>query len=187
MDNGGNVIEELVADHHEVDALFARIDAASGDAGELEKASDLLTMALVRHTVAEEAYVYPAVRKHVENGDALADKAIADLGRIERLLKDMEHTEPGAADFTALLAQVRTAAAEHAAGEEAGLFPLLAAAVPPDELDHLGVKVRQAKRGAPTRPHPSAPDTNPVRVKLFARKIGFVDRFRDTLTGRGQD
>ncbi|MFC7818964.1 hemerythrin domain-containing protein, partial [Streptomyces sp. NPDC057367] len=55
-----------------------------------------------------------------------------------------------------------------------------------DELMKLGDKVRQAKKTAPTRPHPSAPDTPPAN-KLLAPGAGMVDRVRDALTGRGKD
>ncbi|MCV2457821.1 hemerythrin domain-containing protein, partial [Streptomyces sp. ICN988] len=43
---------------------------------------------------------------------------------------------------------------------------------------------RQAKKTAPTRPHPSAPNTPPAN-KLLAPGAGMVDRARDLLTGRG--
>jgi hypothetical protein len=46
-------------------------------------------------------------------------------------------------------------------------------------------KVRSAKQHAPTRPHPSAPDTPPAN-KLLAPGTGMVDRRRDMLTGRGK-
>jgi hypothetical protein len=45
--------------------------------------------------------------------------------------------------------------------------------------------VRRAKKMAPTRPHPSAPDTPPAN-KLLAPGTGLVDRLRDALSGRGK-
>jgi hypothetical protein len=42
-----------------------------------------------------------------------------------------------------------------------------------------------AKKMAPTRPHPAAPDTPPAN-KLLAPGAGLVDRLRDALTGRGK-
>lgn len=42
-----------------------------------------------------------------------------------------------------------------------------------------------AKKMAPTRPHPSAPDTPPGN-KLLGPGVGLVDRARDLLTGRGK-
>ena len=47
----------------------------------------------------------------------------------------------------------------------------------------LAAKVETAKKLAPTRPHPSAPN-NPVFHKLVGPGVGLVDRVRDKLTGR---
>jgi hypothetical protein len=73
----------------------------------------------------------------------------------------------------------------HVTDEEENLFPRLRAACPAEALDTLGDKVRQAKKLAPTRPHPSAPDKPPAN-KLLAPGAGLVDRLRDALTGRGK-
>ncbi|MFF8605679.1 hemerythrin domain-containing protein [Streptomyces sp. NPDC015346] len=185
MGHGGNVIQELTADHREVDALFAQIDAlAAGDA-ERRVLADRLTMELVRHAVAEEQHLYPAVRRYVDDGDDLADKEIADHGEVERLLKDLERCDPDDAAFGTLVAQVRENVTAHVRDEEDRLFPLLADACPPALLDELGEKVRRSKETAPTRPHPAAPDKPPLN-KILAPGTGFVDRLRDALTGRGK-
>lgn len=55
----------------------------------------------------------------------------------------------------------------------------------PEALNELGDKVRTAKKTAPTRPHPSAPDTPPGN-KLLGPGVGLMDRARDLLTGRGK-
>jgi len=43
--------------------------------------------------------------------------------------------------------------------------------------------VQQAKKLAPTRPHPSAPDKPPLN-KVLGPPVGLVDRVRDALSGR---
>lgn len=52
------------------------------------------------------------------------------------------------------------------------------------DLDELGDKVRQAKKTAPTRPHPGAPVTPPAN-ELPAPGAGLPDRVRDAFAGRG--
>lgn len=54
-----------------------------------------------------------------------------------------------------------------------------------EQLDELGEKTRRAKKTAPTRPYPSAPDKPPAN-KLLAPGTGLVDRARDLLSGRGR-
>jgi hemerythrin superfamily protein len=185
MGHGGNVIDELVTDHREVEEIFGRIDALPPGDKDRKTYADQATIELVRHSVAEEAYVYPAVREHVTGGDALADKEIEDHSRAEQIMKDLESCEAGDAEFDRLIGMLMSEIREHVADEEENLFPRLRAACPPDTLNNLGDQVRQAKKMAPTRPHPSAPDKPPAN-KLLAPGVGLVDRMRDALTGRGK-
>lgn len=186
MGHGGNVIQELTTDHREVEELFARIESSTVADPERRQLADHLTMELVRHSVAEEQYLYPVVRRYVDGGDDLADKEIVDHGEVEKLLKELEACEPGDAQFDILIAQLESSVSAHVRDEEDRLFRLLADACPPEGLDELGEKVRKAKRIAPTRPHPAAPDEPPLN-KILAPGTGMVDRARDALTGRGKE
>ncbi|MEV6653437.1 hemerythrin domain-containing protein [Streptomyces sp. NPDC051219] len=184
MGHGGNVIEELTADHREVEELFAKIEGRPVGDPKRRELADELTMELVRHSVAEEEHLYPAVRRYVDDGDDMADKEIADHSRVERMLKDLEDCRPDDPKFDTLVRQVKAAVTEHVADEEQRLFVLLAESCSAEVLQQLGEKVRAAKESAPTRPHPWAPDTPPAN-RLLAPGLGMVDRARDMLTGRG--
>ncbi|WP_171107913.1 MULTISPECIES: hemerythrin domain-containing protein [Streptomyces] len=185
MGHGGNVIDELVTDHREVEELFGRIEALPPGEKDRKLHADQVTMELVRHSVAEEAYLYPAVREHVPNGDALADKEIDDHSKAEQIMKDLESCDADDPEFDRLIGMLMSEIRAHVADEEENLFPKLRAACSPQALDELGDKIRQAKMMAPTRPHPSAPDKPPLN-KLLAPGAGLVDRVRDALTGRGK-
>ncbi|MGW2894906.1 hemerythrin domain-containing protein [Streptomyces sp. NPDC001212] len=185
MGHGGNVIEELMADHREVEEIFGRIQSTTGQGQELRSLVDEVTIELVRHSVAEEQYLYPTVRERVEDGDRIADKEIADHGRVEQLLKQLERINADDPQMSALLQQLMEEVAAHVEDEENNLFPLLRQACSSEMLDDLGEKVRRAKAMAPTRPHPAAPDTPPAN-KLLAPGAGLVDRARDFVTGRGK-
>lgn len=185
MGHGGNVIDELVTDHREVEELFGRIEALPSGDKDRKVYADQAVMELVRHSVAEEQYLYPAVREHVANGDAMADEELEDHAKAERLMKDLEGCDADDPEFDRLIGMLMSEIRSHIADEEGNLFPSLRAACPPDALDELGDKVRQAKKMAPTRPHPSAPDKPPAN-KLMDAGAGLVDRMRDALTGRGK-
>ncbi|MEV5953411.1 hemerythrin domain-containing protein [Streptomyces sp. NPDC051987] len=185
MGHGGNVIDELMTDHREVEEIFGKIEALPSGDKNRKLYADQATMELVRHSVAEEAYLYPAVREHVEGGGALADKELEDHAKAEQIMKDLESCEPDDARFDSLLTSLMSEIRMHVEDEEQNLFPRLRAACPPDALDDLGDKVRQAKKTAPTRPHPAAPDKPPAN-KMLAPGAGLVDRLRDALTGRGK-
>ncbi|KUJ68273.1 hemerythrin [Streptomyces albus subsp. albus] len=183
MGHGGDVIAELTADHREVEGVFERIRAARPADPERKRLVDEVTVDLVRHSVAEEEYLYPAVREHVEDGNALADKELADHQRVERILKDLEGLDADAPSFDGLVDRLMNEVTDHVRDEEGRLFALLRAACSQDQLQKLGDRVRQAKKLAPTRPHPSAPHTPPAN-KLLAPGVGLVDRARDALARR---
>ncbi|MCK7624379.1 hemerythrin domain-containing protein [Streptomyces sp. RS10V-4] len=183
MGHGGNVINELTADHREVDELFDALMAQPAGAERRRELADRITVELVRHSVAEEQHLYPAVREHVEGGRTLADKELRDHAEVERLLKALESLDATDDRFDQQIATLKTTVQAHVRDEESRLFPLLADACSAAVLDELGDKVRRAKKRAPTRPHPSAPDTPPAN-KLLAPGAGLVDRARDLLSGR---
>ncbi|WP_128374450.1 hemerythrin domain-containing protein [Streptomyces cavernae] len=185
MGHGGDVIQELTTDHREVEEFFAQIGKEPPGAPERKRVLDQLTIELVRHAIAEEEYLYPAVREHVENGDAIADKEIDDHSRVERLLKDLEGMEASDPEFNRAVVELETEVSEHVRDEETSLFVRLRQSCPQSALDELGDKIRTAKKLAPTRPHPSAPDTPPAN-KLLGPGVGLVDRVRDFVTGRGK-
>ncbi|WP_275558989.1 hemerythrin domain-containing protein [Streptomyces sp. 5-6(2022)] len=185
MGHGGDVIDELTTDHREVDDLFEKVQAAAPGSPERKRLMDQATIELVRHSVAEEQYLYPAVRRHIADGDAIADKEIADHSRVEQLLKALEGLDADAADFNDLVLKLKTEVTAHVHDEETTLFAQLRQACGKEDLYELGESVRRAKKMAPTRPHPSAPDTPPGN-KLLAPGAGLVDRARDIVTGRGK-
>ncbi|THA71564.1 hemerythrin domain-containing protein [Streptomyces sp. A0958] len=185
MGHGGNVIAELTTDHREVDELFAKIEAQPVGDERRRKLADELTIELVRHSVAEEMHLYPAVRRFVDDGDDMADKELSDHAEVEQHLKELEGLPADDPQFDHLVAKLKLEVSEHVRDEEGRLFPLLAAACSPETLDELGEKVRAAKKTAPTRPHPSTPDTPPGN-KILGPGAGLVDRARDLLSGRGK-
>jgi hemerythrin superfamily protein len=186
MGHGGDVIAELTTDHHEVEELFGRIDALPPGAKQRQVYAEQAVIELVRHSVAEEMYLYPAVRQVLPDGDTIADKEIEDHAEAERTMKDLEDVDADEPEFDRLIAKLMTEIRSHIRDEEDNLFPKLRSVASEDELMKLGDEIRQAKKTAPTRPHPSAPDTPPAN-KLLAPGGGMVDRLRDALTGRGKD
>ncbi|MER7537580.1 hemerythrin domain-containing protein [Streptomyces sp. NPDC097704] len=185
MGHGGNVIDELMADHREVEEMFGRMQSMATGGQELRDLIDEVTIELVRHSVAEEQYLYPAVREHIEGGGPMADKEIEDHARVEKMLKQLEKTSTDDAQMSPLLRQLMDEVTAHVRDEETNLFPMLRRACTPQQLDELGDKIRRAKSMAPTRPHPAAP-SSPTASKLLAPGAGLVDRARDFMTGRGK-
>jgi hemerythrin superfamily protein len=182
----GDVIAVLVHDHREVQGFFSELDKTR-DGADPEQRKDLVdqvTIELVRHSVAEEQFLYPAVRKHVPGGGELADEEIREHAEMERTLKELEGLQPSDAAFEPTVRRLMQEVSAHIAEEESTLFPRLQSVCGTEELMDLGKKVRASKKIGPTRPHPNAPDTPPGN--FAAPGLGLIDRIRDALTGRGQ-
>ena len=128
-------------------------------------------------------YVYPAIRDHVPNGDAVVDEDTDEHKQLETLMKQLEGADASAPEFLTTLGETRRAFEHHITDEESTQFPRLREHVPQDQLVALMGKVRTAKKLAATRPHPASPNAELFRT-LVGPAVGLVDRLRDTLTGR---
>jgi hemerythrin superfamily protein len=177
-----DVVDVLTTDHREVTDLVQQIRGAT-DAVARRDLTDVMISELVRHAVAEEMYVYPAMRKHLPDGDAAVEHDIAEHKELERTMKELEALDASDPRFDSLIVQLETTLADHVSDEESEQFPRLRAAIPREELVQLAGKVQAAKKLAPTRPHPGAPNAQ-LFHKLVGPGVGLVDRLRDRLTGR---
>ncbi|MEW2384771.1 hemerythrin domain-containing protein [Micromonospora sp. NPDC047707] len=180
---GPDVLDVLITDHREVEVLFVELENRQGTPEHRRHLADVVIAELVRHAVAEEMYVYPAARKALPDGDQIAEHEIAEHSDAERTMKDLESADPSDPRFDELLAHLTRTIRHHVQDEESDLFPRLRAAMAHEELMELAGKVGAAKKAAPTRPHPAAPDRPPAN-KLLAPGTGLVDRVRDALSGR---
>lgn len=183
-----DAITLLTHDHREAEAMFAEIEACTGsDEQTLSRKRDLaeqVVTELVRHSVAEEEYLYPMIREVLRDGNQLADHEISEHAEAERTMKTLEGLSPDNLEFDTTLRTLRQQIESHVAEEEGELFPRLRQACDAEQLRQLGDKLEKAKKVAPTRPHPSSPSTPPGN-KLLGPMVGLVDRVRDALTGHG--
>jgi hypothetical protein len=102
---------------------------------------------------------------------------------LETIMKELESADVDGPGFSALMDELAETLRDHVQDEEAEQFPELREAIPRDEMVALADKVRTAKQAAPTRPHPSAPNSE-LFHKSVGPGVGMIDRLRDKLTGR---
>jgi hemerythrin superfamily protein len=179
---GQDVVDVLVSDHRDVTALIGEIRSAT-DPMIRRDLTDTAISELVRHAVAEEMYVYPAMRKYLADGEKAVEHDVEEHKQLERTMKQLEAVDVSSPEFVAALGRLETVLADHVRDEESEQFPELRRRVPEEELRELAGKVETAKKLAPTRPHPDAPN-NELFHKLVGPGVGLVDRLRDKLTGR---
>lgn len=180
-----DVVDILTADHQDMLALVRQI-TTSPDAQQRRDLADTVIAEVMRHTVAEEKFVYPVVEKHVPGG---ADEVEHDKEEHEELIavmKRMEDADATDPHFMELVGEFEELLDHHARDEEDEQFPKLRQNVPREDLIDLGQKVDAAKRAAPTRPHPHVPHSE-LFHKTVGPGVGMIDRLRDQLTGRVTD
>jgi hemerythrin superfamily protein len=183
MGTNDNLISVITQDHREVEAVFQELESGEGTPEHRRDLADHVIAELVRHSVAEEEYMYPAAREALEGGDELADHELEEHAEAEKLMKQLDGLDPTDPRFDELLGTLMAEIRHHIEEEESDLLPKLEAACSEEQLRDLGEKVVRAKAMAPTHPHPSAPDKPPAN-KLLAPGAALVDRMRDALSGR---
>jgi hemerythrin superfamily protein len=177
-----DVVDELTTDHREATALLDELLTTTDPQTRRDMADTVITE-LVRHSVAEEMYVYPAMRDHLPDGEKVVEHDIEEHKELERTMKELEGCSADDPRFMALVHDLRGKLHHHAMDEETEQFPKLRARVPRDQLVKMREQVETAKKIAPTRAHPGAPN-NELFHKLVGPGVGLMDRVRDKLTGR---
>jgi hemerythrin-like domain-containing protein len=182
---GPDVVDVLVEDHREIEALLCEVADRDAELAHPENDPRLsVTIAeLARHIVVEEEYLYPVVREIVPNGDRMAADGLSLSLKAERLMKQLERSASSAADQEPIVAELLDVVRRHVETTERDLFPALRQVSTPERLGHLAGVVEMAKRTAPTRAHPGAPAGTPWN-QILSPGIGLVDKIRDSVTGR---
>jgi hemerythrin superfamily protein len=177
-----DVVDILTSDHREMVELLGQIEHAA-DPGRRRELADTVIAEVMRHAVAEEMYVYPAIEEHVPGGTGQVEHDKEEHAEIVQLMKQMEDADASGPAFMGMVRQLEAMLRHHANDEESEQFPQLRAHIPGERLVKLGEQVQTAKKLAPTRPHPSAPHSE-LFHKTIGPGVGMIDRLRDKLTGR---
>ena len=188
-----SVFDVLGQDHREVRTILDQLEQSPGaTAGatddQLGPRAELVERLVIeesRHEAAEEEYFWPAVREHVPDGNALAEKAIAQEDEGKKVLDSLRKTGPKETEFDSLVTRFVKEGREHMAFEETEVWPQLDKVRTAEQLDELGMQIEQAKKNAPTRPHPHTP-SSPTALKTAGAGVAMADKARDAATGRGK-
>jgi hypothetical protein len=186
------VFEVLSRDHEEVKQMLSEFekgptaaDGASPDQLALrKKMAETLVIEESRHEAVEEMYFWPTVRDRLPDGGRLADEATGQEQEAKQVLARLDKSGADDPEFEGLLGQFITAGREHIAFEETRVWPGLRSALTSTEAEELGEKLEQAKKTAPTRPHPGTPPS-PGVLKATGPIAAIADKARDAVTGRG--
>ncbi len=182
QDQQQDVLDLLMSEHRDAESLLDQIAQTEQQPNARDIADQVISM-IVKHSVAEEMYVYPVMEQYLEDGKEQVEHDKSEHQELEELLKKLEGLEVEDPQFPQTVAKIQEVLADHISDEEDEQFPRLREVVPAEKLVELRGKVEMAEKVAPTRPHPEAPHSE-LFHKLVGPGVGMVDRLRDALSGR---
>src|SRR3954447_21443312 len=139
-DRQTDVVDVLISDHRDVTALIGEVRTVA-DPMMRRDLIDTAISELVRHAVAEEMYVYPAMRKYLPDGDKAVEHDVEEHQELEETMKRLEGGDVSSAEFDAALDRFEALLADHVQDEQSDQFPELRRRVPHEELIELAGKV----------------------------------------------
>ena len=182
-----DAITLLRHDHEQVEQLFRQFEKLTERAHRSkEKIVAKVIRELAIHSAIEEMLFYPAVRTAAlkanvrtlkQAGDTVLE-SLEEHHLVKWTLTELEKMKPEDerydAKFTVLMESVR----HHVEEEQDELFPKARRLLGQDMLEELGERMEKAKKVAPTRPHPRAPDEPPGNL-VAGTVAAVMDRAKD--------
>lgn len=135
------------------------------------------------HAFAEEAVLWPVMRRVLPDGEQLTMHARREHQEVNELVTLIESTTAGSVARQPLLDRLVDALREDVRDEEDELLPRLQARLGGRQLRALGVAWATARRVAPTRAHPVI-SRHPPGNALAVLPLTVVDRLRDRIDRR---
>ncbi|MEV5510789.1 hemerythrin domain-containing protein [Streptomyces orinoci] len=177
-----DAIELLKHDHRMVEQLFRDYRAAASDV-QRRGVVEVLVRELSKHAALAELMVYPLARQVFHDGSEEIGQHLDEHMAVKELLLELDRLRTGDERTDDLMERLRQEVERHMREEEEELLPKLRAAMDDTALGELGQALDRAKRTAPTRPHPHAPEEPPA-LALAAPVASVYDRLCDRLQGR---
>ena len=181
-----DAITLLKNDHKTVEALFKRFEKA-GDKAHVEKREivDRIIEELSVHAAIEEQVFYPVARATVAGTEDVALESLEEHHVVKWLLSELSELDPAHERFDAKVTVLIENVRHHVEEEETEFFPKMRKSLSRSQLADVGDTMVEAKKGAPTRPHPRLPDAGPAGAVAGAI-AGVVDRVSDNISGFAQ-
>ncbi len=181
-----DAITLLKNDHKTVEKLFKRFEKA-GDRAHVEKRDtvDRIIEELSIHAAIEEQLFYPVTRRTVTGVESQMLESLEEHHIVKWVLSELDDMDPEDERFDAKVTVLIENVRHHVKEEEGDYFPKVRDQLGRKSLADLGDAMVDAKKTAPTHPHPNAPDTPPGNI-VAGTAAGIADRAADTASGIAQ-
>lgn len=174
-----NALTILKTDHKTVETLFKQFEGLSDKAkNQKKKVVERIIHELSIHATIEEQVFYPGVREALPDVEDTILEALEEHHIVKWTLSELEKMTPDDERFDAKVTVLIESVRHHVKEEEQALFPKVRKGLDKKKLDLLGANLEAAKKIAPTRPHPRAPDEPPGNI-VVGIGAGIVDRVVD--------
>jgi hemerythrin superfamily protein len=171
-----DIVTLVIRDHEAIQRLLDSLGPVDSDGAPARcwQAS----YELIRHEVAEEQVVYPSLHQCGAGAAEVGRRGLAEQADVEHLLDDVEKVGPAGHGFEQALDALQGLVQRHAAFEEDEILPLIADRLSDEQRFELGDQYAQAKKVAPTHPHPHLSGND----KLPMSAAAIADRVRDAMS-----
>lgn len=181
-----DAITLLKDDHQTVEQLFKRYEQTGARAHvQKRRIVDQIIEELAVHAAIEEQVFYPVARATVAETDDMVLEALEEHHVVKWLLSELADMDPAHERFNAKVTVLMESVRHHVKEEEHDFFPKVREHLGRNELAELGDALADAKKLAPTRPHPRMPDAGPGAM-VTGTLSGVIDRVGDHLSGIAQ-
>ncbi|MBD0863469.1 hemerythrin domain-containing protein [Gordonia sp. zg691] len=173
-----SVLSRQKRDHVELDRLIGEAESSSGPAR--AAVVNELCRLVFPHAFAEEAVLWPAIRRRLPDGEKLTLQIEKEHQTINELFTSLETLDVDSEEHHRLFGEIVRWLREDVRDEEDVLLPRLQEVSTPAELVRLGTYWQVVRSTAPTRPHPVVARRPPGNV-VAAAPLSALDRMRDRL------
>jgi hemerythrin superfamily protein len=177
-----DAIQLVKKDHRAVEQLFKKFERAAKaekDA-EMKRCVREIVKELSIHAAIEEQILYPALRRAQPKGEDDVLEALEEHHLVKLTLAELDKMSPKDERYEAKVTVLMENVRHHVEEEEHDLLPRLQKALDAKTRKELGDLIMKAKKAAPTRPHPGAPDTPPGNI-FSGAVAALYDRSRDMI------
>jgi hemerythrin superfamily protein len=182
-----DAIALLQHDHEEVEQLFRQFEKLTERA---HKSKQKIVMKVIRelaiHSAIEEMLFYPAVRtaamkatvRTLKEAEDTVLESLEEHHVVKWTLTELEKMKPEDERYDAKFKVLMESVRHHVEEEEDELFPKARRLLGAEMMAELGERMERAKKLAPTRPHPRAPDEPPGNL-VAGTMAAVMDRAKD--------
>jgi len=171
------IFDCVMRDHEHIRSLFKNFQAANSDEARIPILNSIIRILSI-HAATEELILYPAFDKAGFN--AFHDKGRDDHQQVKDLLDAVDGSSTISAENLSQILTVFADVETHAQWEETNALPVLRDNCSKECLEKLASDWEKQWCGAPTHPHPMAPNDGGIAQAAAGKMAAPLDALKDS-------